>query len=301
MKYVAYYRVSTKHQGAEGNGIKAQEESVNQFLKGKAAEVIDRFTEVESGTNGNRPVLKSAIQLCKDEGATLLVAKLDRLSRNVKFLFTLKEELDQAGVGFTIVDLPEANNTMVLGVMATMAQHEAEIISKRTKEGIRQSEKYQSGEWGNQQGTFPPGAREKAWAAISRKARTDTNTRHAYHFIRPLREEGQSYQSIADKLNEEGYRTRRGKKFHSAQVRKIWLRFTDSEGQSKPSLKRTPSLPEMRKAAEELNVYMGLEPPIDSQVLHRKQLLAKLREAKELIIPGHDEFTDPTQDVLDRL
>lgn len=222
-KYISYYRVSTDHQGKDGNGMKAQKEAVNQFLKDED-ELVEVFTEVESGTSGDRPVLKSAIEKCKEEGAKLLVAKLDRLARNVAFLFTLKEELEAAGVGFVIADMPEANNTMVLGVMGTMAQHEAEVISQRTREGIRQSDTYQAGEWGNPQ-NLTEEAKAKAHRTISRKARTAKANRHAYHFIKPRRGEGESYEQIAEALNDEGYRTRRGKKFYPATVRRIYLRF----------------------------------------------------------------------------
>lgn len=224
-RYITYYRVSTKQQGQSGLGLSAQQATVKAFLKDRDAEQVETFTEVESGKNGDRPVLKSAINMCKEQGATLLIAKLDRLSRNVAFLFNLKEELESAGVSFVACDIPEANNTMILGVMATMAQHEAEIISQRTKEGIRQSDKYKAGEWGNQQ-NFTDEARAKAHRIISQKARTDKSVRHAFHFIQPRREAGKTYQAIADELNEEGYLTRKGKTFHASQVRRIYLRFT---------------------------------------------------------------------------
>lgn len=224
-QYITYYRVSTKKQGESGLGLKAQQQTVQQFLTSKGGKQVGSFTEVESGTNGDRPELKKAVSKCKEESAKLLIAKLDRLSRNVAFLFTLKEELEQAGVNFVACDIPEANNTMVLGVMATMAQHEAEIISQRTSEGIRQSETYKAGEWGNPE-NFTAESRQKAWATISRKARQDTDTRKAFHFIQPRREKGLSYAKIAKALNQEGYRTRRGNKFYPATVRKIYLRFS---------------------------------------------------------------------------
>jgi|AntDeeMinimDraft_6_1070357.scaffolds.fasta_scaffold01050_5 DNA invertase Pin-like site-specific DNA recombinase len=223
-QFVAYYRVSTKHQGKDGNGIKAQRASVEHFLKDKDT-LLDSFTEVESGTNGNRAVLKEAVSKCKAEGAKLLVAKLDRLSRNVKFLFTLKDELDEAGVGFTIANMPEAKNTMILGVMVSMAEHEAELISERTKAGIAQSEVYKSGNWGNKQ-NLTAEARAKAHKAVKRNARTDENTLKAFDAIQWRRKEGTSYEAIAKDLNTLNYRTRKGKKFHGSQVRRIWLRFT---------------------------------------------------------------------------
>jgi DNA invertase Pin-like site-specific DNA recombinase len=226
-QYVTYYRVSSRMQGKDGNGIKAQRQAVQGFLKAQEAQEVETFTEVESGTNGDRPVLKDAIRLCKETGSTLLIAKLDRLSRNVAFLFNLRDELKQAGVSFKALDLPDdANNTMALGMLATFAQHEADRISERTKAGIRQSEKYKAGEWGNPE-YFTEESRKKAWASISHKARTDEDTLKAFHFIEPRREKGMTYAEIAEQLNKFKYRTRRGKKFHPAQVRKIYLRFTE--------------------------------------------------------------------------
>lgn len=224
MRYVTYYRVSTKSQGKSGNGLDAQRTSVQHFLMSRKAEEIGTFTEIESGRNGDRPILKEAVQMCKDQKAKLLVAKLDRLSRNVKFLFSLKEELESAGVGFEFVDLPEANNTMILGVMASMAQHEAEIISRRTKAGLAEARK--KGKTFGTPSNLTDQAREKAYRTLRREAREDTDTRKAFHFIEPRRKAGQTYIAIAEELNLEGYRTRRDKLFHPAQVRKIFLRFT---------------------------------------------------------------------------
>ncbi|MEX0610304.1 MAG: recombinase family protein [Balneolaceae bacterium] len=223
--YITYYRVSTKKQGKSGNGLSAQQTTVHNFLQTREAEELETFTEIESGRNTNRTVLKDAVQMCKDSGAKLLVAKLDRLSRNVAFLFALKEELESAGVGFVFADLPDANNTMMLGVMASVAQYEAELISRRTKAGLAEARKK-----GKQIGSpenLTKEAREKGHQTISQKARNNVDTRKAFHFIQPRREAGESYQSIADQLNEEGYRARRGKEFHPAQVRKIWMRFAD--------------------------------------------------------------------------
>ncbi|MEQ9309515.1 MAG: recombinase family protein [Balneolaceae bacterium] len=223
-KYIGYYRVSTKKQGKSGLGLDAQKTAVRNFLKSRGAEEINSFTEIESGKNANRPLLKTAIEKCKERGAKLLVAKLDRLSRNAKFLFTLKEELEDAGIGFTIADMPEAN-TLVLGFMASLAQYEAELISRRTKEGLAEARKR-----GKQIGSpenLTTAARLKAISTISRKARTDTNTRKAFHFIQPRREKGWTYSKIADALNKEDYRTRTSKKFYPAQVHKIYNRFID--------------------------------------------------------------------------
>lgn len=224
-RYITYYRVSTKKQGKSGNGLSAQKTTVQEFLKSRGADELQSFTEIESGRNQNRLILKDAVQLCKDKSAKLLVAKLDRLSRNVAFLFALKDELESAGVGFVFADLPDANNTMILGVMASVAQYEAELISRRTKAGLVEARK--KGKVIGSPSNLTNEARKKAHQSISEKARIDTKTRHSFHFIKPLREQGESYQSIAVKLNNEGYLTRRGKKFYPAQVRKIYLRFAE--------------------------------------------------------------------------
>jgi len=131
-KFVGYYRVSTRRQGASGLGLEAQKATVQQYLSQVGGIELEAFVEVESGKNAvNRPQLQAALQRCKQTRATLLVAKLDRLSRNAAFLLNLKE----AGVEFRALDIPDAN-TLTLGIMATLAQHERELISKRTREAL---------------------------------------------------------------------------------------------------------------------------------------------------------------------
>jgi DNA invertase Pin-like site-specific DNA recombinase len=224
-QYVTYYRVSTKGQGKSGNGLEAQRTAVKYFLSSRNAQEVDSFTEVESGRNGNRPILEQAVQRCKDTGAKLLVAKLDSLTRNVAFLFKLKEELESAGVGFVFADLPEASNIMVLGIIGLVAQYEAELISRRTKEGLAEARR--KGKQIGGTNNLTDADRRKAWASISRNARTDEDSIKAFHFIEAKRREGLSYQAIADQLNKFKYRTRKGKKFHPAQVRKLYIRFTN--------------------------------------------------------------------------
>lgn len=222
-KFVVYYRVSTKQQGNSGLGLEAQKSAVASFLAARGAqEIPPAFTEIESGNNGDRPQLKKAIERAKETGATLLIAKLDRLSRNVSFIFDLKADLEAAGIGFVACDLPEAN-TLTLGIMATMAQHEREIISQRTRAGLQEA-KRRGRKLGNP-ANLTDTARKKGHGVISEKARNDQAVRHAYHFIKPRRDQGLSYQQIADELNAEGYRTRTGKAFHAAQVQRIYNRI----------------------------------------------------------------------------
>ena len=129
--FIAYERVSTARQWASGLGLEAQRNAIDGFAASKGAEVLARFTEVESGRNPNRPELTKAIQLARLTGATLVIAKLDRLSRNAAFVSTLRD----SGVHFLAVDMPEAND-LTVGIMALVAQAEREAISRRTKEAL---------------------------------------------------------------------------------------------------------------------------------------------------------------------
>ena len=131
MRIIGYERVSTARQGASELGIEAQRQAIEGYAEQRDATLIARFTEVESGRNPNRPELLKALHLAKVTGATLVIAKLDRLSRNAAFLLTLRD----SGVRFAAVDLPEAND-LTVGIMALVAQQEREAISRRTKEAL---------------------------------------------------------------------------------------------------------------------------------------------------------------------
>jgi len=129
--YVAYYRVSTDKQGQSGLGLEAQTKAVHDYLNGGDWQLVAEFTETESGKNSARPQLAEALRLCGLYNATLIVAKLDRLARNVHFISTLME----SGVDFVAVDFPQANR-LTVHVLAAVAEHEAEMISKRTKDAL---------------------------------------------------------------------------------------------------------------------------------------------------------------------
>jgi DNA invertase Pin-like site-specific DNA recombinase len=129
--YVAYARVSTARQGKSGLGLAAQEAAINAFLREGDRLLTPKYVEQESGKDDARPELAKALNRCKLTGATLLVAKLDRLSRNLAFIATLQD----AGVRFIAADMPEANE-LTIHIMAAMAQHERKAISKRTKEAL---------------------------------------------------------------------------------------------------------------------------------------------------------------------
>ena len=131
MRTVAYYRVSTDKQGRSGLGLEAQKAAVRAFLDGKGWPPVAEFVEVESGRKADRPELARALEACRLYRATLVIAKLDRLSRNASFLLSLRD----AGVEFVACDMPEANR-LTVGIMALMAEHEAEMVSKRTKDAL---------------------------------------------------------------------------------------------------------------------------------------------------------------------
>jgi DNA invertase Pin-like site-specific DNA recombinase len=131
-KFVAYYRVSTKQQGASGLGLEAQQKAVRDYLDGGKWQIVAEHTEVESGkSDTNRPELAKAFAACRARRATLVISRLDRLSRDAAFLINLQK----AGVRFCAVDMPEANE-MVVGIMAVIAEGERKMISKRTKDAL---------------------------------------------------------------------------------------------------------------------------------------------------------------------
>jgi DNA invertase Pin-like site-specific DNA recombinase len=130
-RFVAYYRVSTDQQGRSGLGLEAQREAVRSYLNGGNWTLADEVTEVESGKRNDRPELDRALGLCRLYGATLVVAKLDRLARNVAFISKLME----SGVDFEAVDFPQANR-LTIHILAVVAEHEAAMISQRTKAAL---------------------------------------------------------------------------------------------------------------------------------------------------------------------
>jgi DNA invertase Pin-like site-specific DNA recombinase len=131
-RFVAYYRVSTAQQGRSGLGLEAQREAVRLFLTGRAGELAEEFTEVESGKHHlTRPQLARALDACRLTGAVLVIAKLDRLSRDAHFLLGL----EKAGVAFVAADMPNANR-LTVRLMAVIAQEEREMISARTKAAL---------------------------------------------------------------------------------------------------------------------------------------------------------------------
>lgn len=215
-KYVSYYRVSTQRQGASGLGLEAQRSTVLCYIG--TNELIAEFTEIESGNNNHRPELKRAIKKAVEEKATLIIAKLDRLSRNVGFIFSLKD----AGVDFIACDMPEAN-TMTLGVMAVMAQQEREFISERTKKAL--TVKMNQGVKLGKPENLTESARIKSLEVRQNSARNNDNNRKAFALAKQLFKQGVTLNAIAKELNNYHYKSSKGKTFQAVQVKRLLVMF----------------------------------------------------------------------------
>lgn len=216
-KYISYYRVSTQKQGKSGLGIDAQKTAVSNFI-GKSAILINEFEEVESGKNDERPQLHKAIEHCKKENAVLLIAKLDRLSRNVSFIYTLKD----SKVDFRCCDMPDANS-LTIGIMAVLAQDERERISQRTKSALAEL-KNKGVKLGNPK-NLTSEAREKSLLVRQKNALENENNVKATALIKAMKIGGQSFHSISKNLNENGFKTRLGSNFTSMQVKRLYDRL----------------------------------------------------------------------------
>lgn len=213
-RYVAYYRVSTQKQGKSGLGLEAQQAAVLGFAKD--AEIVAEYTEIESGKKNQRAQLLATIDHAKQKGATLLIAKLDRLSRNASFIFALRD----SGVQFQCVDLPDAN-TLTVGIFATMAQHEREVISSRTKAAL-DARLERVGEWRKSGRAFQdPDVLQRAKEANRQRGATNPNNRRAISLITLLHQSGRNLVQIAAYLNEAGFTTAMGKRFQAVQVRRL--------------------------------------------------------------------------------
>lgn len=217
--YIAYYRVSTEGQGASGLGIEAQRMVAERFVAGRGR-IVAEYVEVESGRRADRPELRKALKAAKGQGATLLIAKLDRLARNVAFIANLLE----AGVEIAAADLPQADR-FVLHVMAALAEKEAAMISERTKAALAAA-KARGVKLGWANPLKAPMAQEAAerGAAVN-KARARAFAENVAPIIREIQAAGAtSLAAVADALNARGVPTARGGSWHPATVRGVMAR-----------------------------------------------------------------------------
>lgn len=206
--FVAYYRVSTERQGRSGLGLGAQTSAVEAHVGRSGGEIIASFQEVESGKRNDRPQLAQALALCKRKKATLVIARLDRLSRNVAFIAGLME----SKVEFIACDMPQASK-LTLHIMAAMAEHEREMISKRTKEALAVA-KARGTKLGN-----PRPNMEKMWSQWSSQAQAVRE--RVYPLARQMKDGGMTLAQIAQSLNDRGVKTYRGGSWHASTVGRL--------------------------------------------------------------------------------
>lgn len=216
-QFISYSRVSTAGQGL---GLEAQQSIIAEYVNQAGGVILDTISEKESGKETiNRPGLQRAIDECKRTGATLIVAKLDRLSRDVADVFAIKK---QKGLTFEVCDM-DAHDTLLLGIFATLAQKERELISRRTREALA-TLKAQGKQLGNPNAAEAMRAINAQGVARRKQLAQDApENRHAYNAVRFM---PGTLASKAAFLNAEGYKTRNGKPFTPMAVKRLLDRYT---------------------------------------------------------------------------
>ncbi len=218
MQYIAYYRVSTVKQGQSGLGLEAQQSSVTGYINSKNGELLSEYTEIQSGKKDeNRPELQAALRQCRLSGATLLIAKIDRLSRNPAFLINLQD----SSTNFVCVDMPEANNFTV-GILACMAGYYRQQISDNTKAALKAA-KAKGVKLGNPRldefrNTDTTNARA---AKISKAKQRNADILSIIGEMRDSAGNALSLRDLTAMLNDAGYRTARGKEWHPTSVSRV--------------------------------------------------------------------------------
>ena len=225
---IAYYRVSTKRQGESGLGLEGQQAAVAEYLQRAGIALVASYTEVESGKRSDRAELNRATSHAKRIGASLVVAKLDRLARNVAFT----SKLMASGVEFTACDNPHANR-LTIHILAAVAEDEAQRISDRTKAALAAAKargvklgSARKGHWSGLEDKRLEGL-TKARGVASQALHQAANAAYT-DLIEPMqawRAEGKSLREIAAALNDQGHTTRRGKPWNPMQVRSVLIRF----------------------------------------------------------------------------
>ncbi|HEY7242626.1 MAG TPA: recombinase family protein [Xanthobacteraceae bacterium] len=213
-KFIAYFRVSTDKQGRSGLGLEAQREAVLAYLNGGRWSLVEEFVEIESGKRNDRPQLAAALAACKKQKAKLVIAKLDRLSRNLAFIATLMD----SGVEFVAVDNPHANK-LTVHILAAVAQHERELIAQRTRDAL-QAAKARGKKLGNPN---LAGARERALEG--NRAAAERYAVNVLPVIREIQASGvKSLRGVARALAARGIATARGGEWSPVQVSDILRR-----------------------------------------------------------------------------
>jgi DNA invertase Pin-like site-specific DNA recombinase len=223
-RFVAYYRVSTARQGRSGLGLEAQRTAVADYLNGGRWKLCAEYTEVESGKRADRPQLEKAKAACRLHRATLVIAKLDRLSRNVAFIANLMD----SGIEFVAVDMPAANNFTV-HILAAVAEQETKAISARTKAALAAA-KARGVRLGGDRGNLPAVAKKGAKASVAARQQQATNrARDLAAIVQELRQEGRtSLRQIAAGLNRREISAPRGGLWQVGQVASLVRRLQEA-------------------------------------------------------------------------
>ena len=226
MRFITYLRVSTDRQGKSGLGLEAQRAAVVDHVAGKG-QIAAEFVEIESGKKNDRPQLARALTEAKRIGAVLLIAKLDRLARNVAFIANLLE----SGVEIAAADMPEANR-FLLHVMAAVAEHEAQAISDRTRAALAAA-KARGVALGWSMPARADEQRQASRKGASRNARiADQHAANVLPVIRQIAAGGASLRQIANELNARGAKTARGGLWYAATVRNLMAREKEIEAKA---------------------------------------------------------------------
>lgn len=211
-KFIGYVRTST---GKQNLGIEEQRHQIEEFVRLNGAELVDVIIEQESGRNNQRIGLDKALNVCQKKGYTLLFTKLDRLTREVEFLFAIRNR----GVKLRCIALPELN-TLTLGIFGTMAQYEREVISSRTKNALHELKKVKK--LGNIKNLTDQGRRKGTDMVIQLKNENE-NWKRAKTFVEHFQMKNGylNLSEVSKLLNENGYKTRRGCLFTPATVKRL--------------------------------------------------------------------------------
>ncbi|KAA6329414.1 DNA-invertase hin [termite gut metagenome] len=219
MKYIVYYRVSTKKQGLSGLGLEAQRTIVENYIKNNT--VIAEFTEIETGKSANRPQLNNALVACKQNNATLIVAKLDRLARNLHFITSLQN----ANVDFICCDMPTANR-LTIHIISAIAENEALLISTRTKQALAEKKK-QGIKLGNPYNNgLTCDSIAKGMNIRKENALHNDRNKQAGTLILSMKNNGAKWSEIVKQLNVNGFKTRRECCFDITAVKRLYSRYT---------------------------------------------------------------------------
>lgn len=225
-KYAIYIRVSTKKQGFSGLGLEAQTATCTSYINSKNGELLEIFKDIESGKSRTRKGLNEAINFCKSNDCTLVIAKLDRLARDVEFTF----RVINTGIGIHFCDMPQLN-TMILGVFASVAQYERELISKRTKDAL--NAKKERGERWNSERVVTDSAIKASAESRKEKALANKNNLAFYEFITLYQQAhgkitaNSDFKIIANELNKWGKRTATGLEFNPNRARVMFYKINE--------------------------------------------------------------------------